>query len=170
MRYLNVSCNMLGSKGVLILCALLCENYSINEIDFSKNNYVEAKKKPLLKLLEKAAESTLLIRSRMRDVDPNGRLTLIFNENIENLDLGAIQEAADKIYAARVKRMLDIEAFFAGRFRIPKKTKEPSPEKPPDSEAWKIMNKLPPHLRDRVRAKLVGTVECVLPSFGGETE
>ena len=165
LRSLNVSSNMLGSRGVLILCALLCENYSINEIDFSKNNYVEAKKKPLLKLLDKAAASTLLIRSRMTGVLPNGRLTLIFKENIEDLDLDAIQEAADKIYAARVKRMLDIEAFFEGRFRIPKKTKEPSPEKPPDSEAWKIMNKLPRHLRKRVHEKLVGTVECVLPSF-----
>ena len=34
LRNLNVSSNMLGSRGVLILCALLCENYIINEIDF----------------------------------------------------------------------------------------------------------------------------------------
>ena len=46
---------------------------------------------------------------------------------------------------------------------ILKKVKEPSPEKPPKSDAWSLMGQLPPSLRDRVREKLVGTVDCVLP-------
>jgi hypothetical protein len=163
LKHLDVSNNMLGTEGVLMVCEILCENYIIQTIDFSKNNYVETKDKRLIKLLEKASKSILLTRSRMTGVKKDGKLELIFHENIQILNIDQIQKYANRIYAARVKRMLDIEAFFSGRFRIPQKGKEPTPDTPPDSDAWEIINMLPPLLSKRVKNKLVGTIDCVLP-------
>ena len=168
LKHLDVSDNMLGQKGVLSITEVLSENYSIDTIDFSRNNYSEQRCRDtdlpgkLEVSLTNAANSILKTRSRMK-VDPEGSLELIFNENITKMNMDMVRKKCKNIFAARVHRMEEIEAFLSGRFRIPEKVKEPSPEKPPKSDAWSLMGQLPPSLRDRVREKLVGTVDCVLP-------
>ena len=76
------------------------------------------------------------------------------------------------IHATRIFKTLTLlqpQAFYSGRFRIPEKVKTPSPEKPPESSAWQLMAMLTPEQRQRVRAKLLGTVDCVIPFEMGTT-
>ena len=120
LKYLDVSGNMLGGQGVLILIEALCENYTLDTIDFSRNNYKEPKQRdsdlpgPMETLLEKASHSILQTRSRMK-VNPKGELKLLFHDNATKLDdklVNIIAKGCRQIFKARVKRMLDIEGKY----------------------------------------------------------